>query len=149
MWQSIKIILLFAFLAPPVVGAIACATLLCGTILTIGGLSESLPFLRASLPDCALDGPMFGYIIGFVPAALTGTILAIVLTSPERRHLKVATVLSGVVSLLVGSLIFFFEDAPLEENVALAAGVTVAGLIAGNICWRLATWQRTPRGRSP
>ena len=143
MWQSIKIILAFAFVAPPIVATIACAAPL--STRAVGGLNSSLQFLLPQLRYCAVEGVLSGYFFGFVPAALAGAVLAIIFSSPARRHLAVVSVISGAVALVVVGLPMY--ALATKEVLITAIGAAVAGLIAGNICWRLAIWQRRPNGQ--
>ena len=140
MWQSIKIILVFAFVGPPIIGTIACTAPIAA--LAVQDLSDSLQFLLPELASCALEGPLFGFIAGFVPAAFTGAVLAIIFASPNRQHLTVVSVLSAALTLVVAGFIAYASE--LDEIYIFTAAATVAGFIAGNLCWRLATWRRKP-----
>lgn len=143
MWQSIKIILAFAFVAPPIVATVACAAPL--SPLAVGGLSNGLQALLPQLRYCAEEGVVSGYVLGFVPAALTGAVLAIIFTSPARRHLTVVSVISAAIALAVVGLPTYAIET--KGALLIVIGAAIAGLIAGNIAWRLAVWQRQSNGQ--
>lgn len=139
---------MFAFAGPLIAGPIVCLLMLCYTQFEPAG--DGWQGFARELPQCAVTGPLFGYIVGFVPAALAGTVLAIVLPSAGRRHLLWATALAGVVSLAAGGLLVYDHATPAEdqpEALAFAGAAALAGLIAGQICWRVLYPRRSPQAQ--
>jgi hypothetical protein len=143
MWQRLKILLVFALVGPPVGGLVACPIVIgCSAI---GGIADVTDALGA-LPLCVLYGPLFGYLIGFAPALLTGLVLAAVKPSLTRHHLARVSALSATISLIIAGVLMIGRSAQADDlsgSLILTVTATIAGLVAGNLCWRIIAKQRT------
>ena len=134
MWYRIKILLVFALLGPIVGGLVACPILMCVT----GACTSTPTDAGASLAACLTFGPIFGFVLGIVPAGLTGAVLAVVRPAPERRNLVWVIALSIVVSacfafvLLVGRNV---DSNDLSGSLLLGAAMLAAAAVAGAVCW--------------
>jgi hypothetical protein len=139
MWYRFKIFLIFAIVGPPLGGLIVCPIVLCATgqCWSTGGGSASG---GKALALCSIYGPLFGYVIGFVPATLAGLFLAIVKPAPIRRNAFRVTVFCTILAALTGGVLAAGHAAGAAEgsgSSSIAMAITLAGLVAGYICWRL------------
>lgn len=143
MWQRIAFLLVFALIGPLIGGLVACPIAV-GCFALGADKRESLEALTA-LPLCLVYGPIFGYIIGFMPALVVGVTLAALKPEPSRRYLGKVSRLSAVVSFGVVGVFSVGRRGwydPSGSGLLIMAIAAVAGLVAGNLCWRLLTYRR-------
>jgi len=129
-------LLVFALLGPLIGGPIGCSAFLGGVGLTNSG-PGTLGAIPGALGLCLVYGPIFGFTLGFVPAAVTGASLA--LLGKGQSNGRRAVIISALVSAAYAWLLFADGDseAGRDGTVLFAGVIVISGMAAGAVCWRV------------
>ncbi len=110
-----------------------------GAIGVANGSPGTLSAVPGAIGLCVIYGPVFGFLMGFAPAATAGAVLA--LLGPSRSGRKHAVIISALVSAAYAAMLLAERLGDPEtghEGTMLMAGVIVAsGTVSGAVCWRI------------
>lgn len=141
MWLRIKTVLVFALLGPVVGGLIGCPVFFCAIGAVGSGAEGFVRQLPAALALCTIYGPLFGYFLGFVPAAITGLVLAWQMPVPLKGQLWRAVAIAALVTTLYAVTILGIRAGyDLESWTAqaiLAALMLLSGTLSAAVCWKI------------
>ncbi len=141
MWLRIKTVLVFALLGPVVGGLIGCPVFFCGVGIFGSATADFAGQLPSILALCTVYGPLFGYFIGFVPAMITGTVLAAWMPVPAKAQTARAVAVSVFVTLLYALSFFGIRvglDVETWNGAAVLAGLMLlSATLSAVVCWRI------------
>lgn len=140
-WARIRLFLLYAIIGPFVGGLVACPITACLTGSCIIAPDDPSSGFLNMLGFCGIIGPFAGYVLGIIPAAVTGGILAWLAPPPGRAGLWRALAVSAAVTV-VYAIAYFAQSGQGESDrwgtLAFGFAMLAAGLFSGFACWWLA-----------
>lgn len=139
MWTRVKIILVFALLGPLIGGLVGCPVFFW---LLGAGFSGNAGRMSATCEICLTFGPLFGVGVGWLPALLSGVVLAFIGTEPKWRHTILAMTVSTTVTLIYMALARGTRHGRPNMTATitfdeLVATMLVAAAVSGGVCWLL------------
>ena len=137
-WYRIKVLLIFAILGPVVGGLVACPITACLTGSCIMAPADPRSGAFETMAFCLVVGPMAGFVLGTVPAVVTGAILAWIAPPAGRPGLMKAAIVSTMVTAAYGGIYFSLpaQGGPDREGtLELGVAMLAAGVASGLICW--------------
>lgn len=129
--RAVPVAAIFLAFGPPIGSVVIIAVLARSAFETLGAPSSLSGLLDEAITTLSLVFPM-SYVVGGIPAGLTGLISGVV--SPSIRRLRIWLIVTTSIGFLISAFLMGFFSMSSPEAPLAAVVVGGAGGLAGLVC---------------